>query len=472
MPESLVSPPSSGLGRLGPDNPAAPAVRAPAAAAARARLERRRLVLLLASALVVRIVFTVFLFGPIQHATGLSPSSDGYEHVATTIVAGHGYRFNADLGETMFLPPVYPLLLAAIFLVAGPSILATRIVQSLIDTGSCLLVYRLTRRSFGPRAALLAGSLYAVYPGMLVACSRYLTEPLFVFLSLVFVSLLSEFIARGRWRWALLAGAALAAAVLCKSVAGALPVFVLVFALVVPVWRGVRRRMIAGLGLSMVCVMLAAGAWVLRNWVVSGTPVYPATSGGLALYTAHVYAAHPEQRIRDSAHQAAREVDELGRSHGIFLDPRDSYPRWFRSPRDEVRLDRLAREKARAYIVQNPVAFAHHVAGNLWRFWFGAPNPRSIVISVLLNGPLMLLAALALVRHRWWRSPTLMLWLTVCAYLFLSHVAILAVVRYSLTVMPLVCALAAAAVAPHLPDRWFAGARALPAATCRSGGLP
>lgn len=460
MPESLISQPSAGLGPLGPGGRTPAAVQAFAPAAARARLERRRLVVLLATALLVRIVFTVFLFGPVQHATGLSPSSDGYEHVATTIVAGRGYRFNADLGETMFLPPVYPLLLSAVFLVAGPSILATRIVQSLIDAGSCLLVYRLARRSFGPKAALLAGAIYALYPGMLVACSRYLTEPLFVFLSLAFVTLLAEFIARGRWPLALLAGVALAAAVLCKSVAGALPVFLLLFALLLPVWRGVRRRMIAGLGLSMACVMLAAGAWVLRNWVVSGTPVYPATSGGLALYTAHVYAAHPEQRIRDSAHQAAREVDELGRAHGIFLDPRDTYPRWFRSPRDEVRLDRLAREKARAYIVSNPLAFARHVAGNLWRFWFGAPNPRSIVISVLINGPLLLLAALALVRSRWWGSPTLMLWLTVSLYLFLAHVAILSVVRYSLTVVPLACALSGAVVARWWPQ-WRRAPRAV-----------
>ncbi len=446
QPESLVSQRVHELQPLAAQTPQCAAARSAALPSARVGGERRWLVGLLVGALVVRVVFTVFLFGPIQHATGLSPSSDGYEHVATTIVAGHGYRFNADLGETMFLPPVYPLLLTAVFLVAGPSILATRLVQSLIDTGSCLLVYRLARRSFGPRVALLAGLIYAVYPGMLVACSRYLTEPLFVFLTLAFVALLAEFIARGRWPWAAAAGVALAAAVLCKSVAGALPVFLVMFA-VLPVWRGVRRRMVAGLALSMTCVVLAAGAWVLRNWLVSGTPVYPATSGGLALYTAHVYAAHPEQRIRDSAHQAAREVDALARAHGIFLDPRDSYPRWFRSPRDEVRLDQLARAKARAYIVSNPVAFAHHVAGNLWRFWFGAPNPRSIVISVLVNGPLLLLAALALVRLRWWRSATLMLWLTVSLYLFLAHVAILSVVRYSLTVMPVVCVLAAVPLA-------------------------
>ncbi len=451
MPESLIRPPAHDLVRLADTGSPATQPRATDAPTLRARRERLGLLALLVVAWLVRVGFTVFLFGPIQKATGLSPSSDGYEHVATTIVAGHGYRFNADLGETMFLPPVYPLLLTAIFLVAGPSILATRLVQSLIDTGSCLLVYRLTRRAFGPRTALLAGAAYALYPGMLVACSRYLTEPLFVFLSLAFVALLAEFIARGRWGYALLAGLTLAAAVLCKSVAGALPVFLVFFALLMPVWRGLRQRMIAGLAVSMVCVMLAAGAWVLRNWIVSGTPVYPATSGGLALYTAHVYAAHPEQRIRDSAHQAAREVDALAREHGIFLDPRDTYPRWFRSPRDEVRLDQLARGKAREYIVSNPLAFAHHVAGNLWRFWFGAPNPRSIVISVLLNGPLLLLTALALVRIRWWRSATLMLWLAVSLYLFLAHVAILSVVRYSLTVVPLTCALSAAVVASWWP---------------------
>ncbi len=399
---------------------------------------RVSLPVVLAIALILRIT-TVLVYPIIQKATSLSHGSDGYEYVAAMLAAGHGYRFAEDLGETMFLPPVYPLFLTFLFLFAGPSLLVATVAQALLDTASCFMVYILGKRHGGHQTGIFGSLLYALYPGAWIGCSRYLTEPLFIFLILGFLVFLSGFVRSGGKRELFTAGLFGALAVLCKSVAGALPLFIIVCVPFLPGWRDCRRRVLAGLTVCLLMSVIAVAPWIYRNYKVSGSFVYPATSGGLALYTAHVYAAHPDQTIRTSVHQAAREVRQLAVDHGIRLDPRDTYPRWFYDARDEVKLDRITQLVARGQLAADPAGYVRHVSGNLWRFWWGAPSPKAIRISVLVNTPFMLLGAFGFLRARAWRHPDLCLCLAVATYLFLAHVGILAVVRYSLTVMPLVC---------------------------------
>ena len=422
---------------------------------------RRRLLVVLLVALSLRLLVSLWLFPSIQQRTGLSPGSDGYELVADTLVEGGGYRFAPELGETMFLLPVYPLFLAGLFSLTDHHLLVTCIAQSLLDTLTCLLLYRIACPSLGSRVGLAGAIVYALYPGAWIACSRYLTEPLFVFLIAAFVLFFGRFVHKGRKPALLLAGVVLALAVLCKSVAGMLPVFLLGCAVVMPAWRGCRGRILAGATVCLAVVVCGAALWGYRNHRLTGSFVFPSTSGGLALYTAHVYAAYPEQRIRDSAHQGAREVRELGEAHGIRLDPGDAYPRWFYSPRDELKLDKLAQAEARTLIASDPGAFVKHVLGNLWRFWIGAPTPRSLWIAVAINVPLLLVGMIGFAMSKPWRDPAIAVWLVVSAYLFAAHVAILAVVRYSLTVMPFVCLLAGFTIC-----RWADRRRSRKASLC------
>lgn len=398
----------------------------------------------LLAALVLRLVFSVGLYSTVQQAGGLSRGSDGYEHVAESLAAGHGYRFAADTCPTMFLPPLYPLFLAGLFLLTDQHLVAAQVAQSLLDTGTCLLIYLLARPRLGAGKALWAAIAYALYPGAMISCSRYLTEPLFVFLTALFALLCGRYVERGGWRDLLLLGLPCAGLALCKNIGAALPAFLLLSAVVPGLWPRGRGRVATAALVSGLCVAAAMAPWIYRNYRVSGSFVPTASAGGLAIYTAMTYAAHPDQDIRTSAHQAAREVRELGERAGIRMDPRDKYPRWFYDTRDEVKLDKLAQAEAWKRIAADRAGFARHVAGNLWRFWFGAPTPKSVYASVLVHGPLLLLAALGLWRLPWRRHGAIGVWIVIATYLFASHVAILAVVRYAVTVMPLVCLLAAA----------------------------
>ena len=403
-----------------------------------ARGSQKSLMAILAVAFAFRLA-TALLYPVIQSNSGLSLGSDGYEKLAATLAAGHGYKFAPHLGESMFYPPVYPLFLALLILVAGPSLLVATVAQAAVDTVSCFMIYTLGRRHAGPQVAYWSALLYALYPGMWIGCARYVTEPLFVFLTLGFLVFFSRFMQTGHKCQVAIASVFGATAILCKSVAGALPLFLVVCVLLLPGWRGCRRRVLAGLVVCLCASGVMAAPWIYHNYRVSGSFVCPSSSGGLALYAAHIYAANPDQQIRKSANQAAAEVRQLAVDNGIRLDPGDTYPRWFYDPKDEVKLSKIAQDVARTRILADPRGFARHVAGNLWRFWWGAPTRKSIVIAILVNTPIMVLGGIGIFLSRAWRHADLSLCLAVAAYLFLAHVGILAVVRYSLTVAPIVC---------------------------------
>ncbi|MGE0480114.1 MAG: ArnT family glycosyltransferase [Phycisphaerae bacterium] len=430
--------------------------RAPQRAAARDPLPRPAapagawpVVSMLVVALSVRLIFSLGLFQVVVKESGIARGSDKYEFIGKSLAAGYGYRFAPDLSPSMFLPPAYPLFLGGLFSLTPPEqhLVATQVAQSVLDTLSCLLIYLLAAPHFGRRAALIGAWCYALYPGAWVSCSRYLTEPLFVLLTLLFVYALGRYLVRAGWLSLLAAGAACAAMVLCKSVAGMLPVFVIGCALVLPIWAGRRWPVVRAAVACLLVTAIGVAPWVYRNYRVSGTYVYPTSAGGLALYTAYTYAAHPEQTIRKSVDQAAAEVRALGEANGVRLDPRDAYPRWFYSAQDEIRLDRLAQAEARRRISADTASFARHVLGNVWRFWFGAPTPKSVLASIALNGTLLVLGAVGIVLSAFWRRPAIAAWVVVSLYLFLGHVAVLAVVRYSLTVMPMICLFAGVAIA-------------------------
>lgn len=403
------------------------------------------------AALAIRLVFALPLWQFVHPYFDLSRGSDGYERVARTVAAGRGYRYAPHLCETMILLPTYPLFLAGVITVVDGTrdtqIVATRVVQSFMDALTALMIATLARRWYGDRVGLLAGLCYALYPGMWVACARYVTEPLFNFLTTAFVLAFVRWIDRGQGGWLGLAALACTLAAMCKSVAPPLPFALLLAVLVVPLWRRVGRRVAGGLAACCLLTGAASAAWLLRNHAVSGEWVFPSTLSGQALYTAHLYVTHPEQTLRETVDQSGREMHRIAAENGIRLDPKDRYPRWFRHSADEARLDRLLRQIAAPGIAADAGRFAAHIAGNVWRFWFGAPTPSSVVAAVVLNGPLLALAVAGLFLVRWWRAPGLSLWLAMAAYLMLSHIGVLAVVRYSQTVVPVMCVFAAATLA-------------------------
>lgn len=196
-----------------------------------------------------------------------------YTAPAVNILAGRG--FSSDVQEP-FLPsehtvPLYPLLIAGIYAVAGPHNTAVRIVQAVIDTFTCLLVAFVAFSLAPERMKKSAAVLGLVVSGFLcwftVFWTRYiLTETLALFLTMLAISL-SIWATRGRSiRW-LLVGAVVGLTILTRA-DSVLLVFSFVLFLLIEVAR--RRTPATVVKLLLFCLAIAVvlAPWVARNYLV------------------------------------------------------------------------------------------------------------------------------------------------------------------------------------------------------------
>lgn len=107
------------------------------------------------------------------------------------------YFFSLDIRPLPETPdaflrtPGYPLFLAPILRLAQDSILAVFVVQVIISALSAVLIYRIANLLQFPKlVGLGAGLLFALEPNIAVYAVSIITEPLFVFLLLLFTYLL------------------------------------------------------------------------------------------------------------------------------------------------------------------------------------------------------------------------------------------------------------------------------------------
>ncbi|MCX6355713.1 MAG: glycosyltransferase family 39 protein [Candidatus Aureabacteria bacterium] len=115
---------------------------------------------------------------PPQHPDGYY-----YHRLAENVLRGRGYAILWPTGHEyrLFRPPGYPLFLAAVYSVAGFTPLAVRLAEIAISSFTVILLFFITARVFGKRAAWTATVLSAFYWPSILWSADYRAENLFVF---------------------------------------------------------------------------------------------------------------------------------------------------------------------------------------------------------------------------------------------------------------------------------------------------
>jgi 4-amino-4-deoxy-L-arabinose transferase-like glycosyltransferase len=246
---------------------------------------RRGLIAVFVVALLVRIA--IVLATP--HFVPQTDSAD-YDREAVSL-ADHGVFPNSLLspsgGPTAFRPPVFPLVLAAVYEISGTGSQsarweAGRIAEAVLGALTVALVYLLALRLFGPAPALIAGAVSAVYPPFVLVGSSLMSESLFI--PLVLGAVLTGLVGRDsphRYRCALLAGVLVGLAALTRSIgiAMAVPVALLL-------WQRHPRWSWRSVAVPLAMLAVALGTlvpWTIRNAVVLHSFVPVSTENGFAL---------------------------------------------------------------------------------------------------------------------------------------------------------------------------------------------
>jgi tetratricopeptide (TPR) repeat protein len=198
--------------------------------------------------------------------------ADYYHKWAASIAAG-------DImgGAQVFtMAPFYAYFLAVIYRVAGAHFMPALVVQILIGSLSCILIFRIAQKYFNDRAALFAGLIAAVYPVFIFYDATLLKENLMVFFLLLFVLLYDE---KRPWKLAL-AGVCIGVNALMRpTIFLALP-FLIGYEYFKNRDAWLLKTLLIAAGITVTVFPVA-----LRNRVVGGNWVLTVASGGMNFWT-------------------------------------------------------------------------------------------------------------------------------------------------------------------------------------------
>jgi len=351
--------------------------------------------------------------------------STSYWELGRTIAEGRPYQYGSP-DARVFRTPGYPILLAPIFLLAGPQppVLWGRALGAVLGTLAVAGVCWLGRRLFGDRSGWIAGWIAAAYPGAIATSVLVLSEAPFAALMLAHLGLWT-----GAWQAtrakraaALATGAGLAAGA-ATLVRPSWLLFVPA-AVVLAVALGHARRRHLALGACVLAGLVAAMTpWWVRNAQVTGHFVPTTLQVGASLYDG----LHP---------------DATGASSMEFVAQLESSERWldqYRAPDDsepfEYRLDRRFRREALCWARSNPgrVAWLAVVKfQRTWNIWPNEPSLSSWPVRLAVLGsyvPVLVLGILGAVRSIRLGWPYVLCWLP-AVYFTGLHVVFVSSIRY------------------------------------------
>lgn len=445
-------------------------------------MPRRALLLVGAVALIHATLFIVYQ----QPDWDVAWSDQGGYKQLGAAMARSGGEFTRFPDSPVFIPevirtPGYPAFVAVIYRLFGVNTLPVAIAQAFVFVGICLIVYALTRRLAGERAATLAAFMTALFPPLPYYGALVLTE---VWTTLVLMAAMLaclRAVQQGRRRDFMLAGLLFSAATIVRPAFVLLPFgLAIAMPLFVPAERS-RRRIGNWAALALVAAITMV-PWFTYNYVYLGRfTLSPAGGIGRGLWEGSWqgrWSGRAHNDLTKTAEQDItteeldRRVREIAAGEGIAADRMLTYVHEWRDIRLiwESPTDPMERARARVvadqeYLRAALVHIGEDVPEWMWRkltqgtfiLWASDipirysdinATPWYVIRVIWLAQVILLLGAVAglvvLLQRRQFTEAALF----ALTFLYVTgvHVPLLCETRQSLPVKPLVLALAALAI--------------------------
>ena len=232
----------------------------------------------------------------------MEEDSQGYLVLAQNLAAGKGFGRERPLGpqgQNLWIPelwrtPGYPVVVAGCQLATGHGPPATLLLQHTLNIGLCALALIVMRRSFGPRAGLLAGLLMALDLQNVAMGNLLLTESLYGVLLFLLALGIGRLYQRPSLPLAVGCGAVIGLSALVRPTSLLLPTLAAVVLLSAAAVRRRAALLVAGVVLATIG-NLAIGAWIVRNGAVCGEYTF-STVGRFNLLNNHAIETVAEAR--------------------------------------------------------------------------------------------------------------------------------------------------------------------------------
>jgi 4-amino-4-deoxy-L-arabinose transferase-like glycosyltransferase len=290
--------------------------------------------------------------------------------IARALVTGYGYAdpFVGHTGPTAWVPPLYPLLLAAIFKLFGVySALSAWVIltiNSVFSAATALFVYEIAARCYNQRVAVWSAWLWALYPAALQYAVHWiwemsLTAMLFTWILVLALRMRSigeaspDAKAQSTGRW-LLFGALWGLIALSNAT-------LLLFLPVCDIWivqPALRSRIIfRNAALASIVFLSFITPWLLRNWNAFHAFIPMRSNLGVELW-------------------AWNNQDANAISLGAPIQPSAGDQRFLAySHMGELAYSRYCGALAKAWISSHPMQFMLLSIKRFYFYWVSVPHP-------------------------------------------------------------------------------------------------
>lgn len=319
--------------------------------------------------------------------------SDYYHSWAVSIA--HGDILGGK--QVFYSAPFYAYFLALIYFIFGIHTLPVLLIQILIGSLSCLLIFRIAEQYFDARTAVFAGVIAALYPVFIFYDAILLKANLMVFFLLLFVLLYTK----GGMRNVFFAGVCIGINSLMR------PTIFLILPLLVG-YEFVKHRdeLLKKAALLAAGIVITVFPVALRNRVVGGEWVMTVASGGMNFWTGNnstangAYVGAPFITSEEMQYEREDFVNEASRRAGKQLTIKESSAFWYR--------------EGLAFITANPERFLKLLYRKFVAYWHDIELPSDInyymardYATVLSSNPLTFgfiapLAVLGIMLCRRW----------------------------------------------------------------------
>ncbi len=372
---------------------------------------RSWLLAILLLSVLLRVGVAVYLGDDLSDWRGGTADQVSYDALAQRVTTGHGFSFATDWWPgvkadqpTAFWSYLYTLYLASVYMVFGHQPLTARLIQAVVvGILMPLLTYRIGRRVFGARPALLAAGISAAYLYFVTYAASLMTEAFYmvgILWTLDAAMRLAEALAGGptpgpripenpprpaaqnssnsgsswpissgqRLRLGSELGLAMGVTLLLRQVISAFLAVLALWFLWLAWRRGWLRRAVAPLAAAALVAVLLLLPFVVRNYRLFGVVGMPNTNTGFAFF----WANHPIYGTRFEA--------VLSPEHGVSYQ--DLIPPELQGLND-AQLDRALLARGVQYVLDDPVRYGLLSLSRIpvyFQFW---PTPQSTLLSNL-----------------------------------------------------------------------------------------
>lgn len=316
-----------------------------------------------------------------------------YAKLAINLAEGKGLYYIDEIeGEVWSKrPPLYPMMLAGLYIIFGKDSVPPVIVQSIIGALTVLFTYLIARQAFSKEVGIIASLMAAIYPYYVIHDISLQDTTLFTLLTAVTIYLLLKSSETKTLYNAFLAGVSLALTALTRATILAFLLFVLIWFIII--LKDNRMKMISAMLSGFIII---SAPWLIRNTMIQGKPVFAVQSGYVlwAGQNPYTLTGYPYENVDKMTAKAWAEISDEQRKYIWGLN--------------ELDRNRFFRQKAIEFMKENPSlvlkgAILKIYAAFGWRILPDSGNKIKNIGYTATYLPILLLGAIGafLARDKW-----------------------------------------------------------------------